>query len=65
MISNCRICAVSRYCSKYLNDNKTAVNWTRVGHVIATATKGRSNFAGIYIDDFCEYSNDALLSLRA
>jgi hypothetical protein len=41
-----------QYCHQYLNDNKTAVNWTRVGGVIAHRTAGRENFAGIYIDDF-------------
>jgi hypothetical protein len=44
--------ALFQYCDKYLNGNKTAVNWTAVGHTIATETAGRSNFAGIYIDDF-------------
>jgi hypothetical protein len=41
-----------QYCHDYLNNNHTAVNWTRVGHVIAERTAGRSNFAGLYIDDF-------------
>jgi hypothetical protein len=40
------------YCHLYLNDQKTDVNWTRVGAVIANATRGRHNFVGVYIDDF-------------
>lgn len=40
------------YCAQYLNDAKSDVNWTRVGTVIASRTLGRSNFMGIYIDDF-------------
>jgi hypothetical protein len=43
---------VADYCHLYLNDQKTDVNWTRVGAVIANRTQGRSNFMGIYIDDF-------------
>eukprot|EP01051_Picozoa_sp_SAG22_P010742 SAG22_NODE_983_length_6163_cov_8.370053_5_plen_461_part_00 len=38
------------YCPLYLNDQRTDVNWTRVGAVIANRTRGRTNFVGIYID---------------
>ena len=40
------------YCPAYLDDAKTDINWTRVGGAIASATVGKSNFAGMYIDDF-------------
>ena len=43
---------IADYCHLYLNDQKTDVNWTRVGAVIANRTQGRSNFMGLYIDDF-------------
>ena len=35
-----------------LDDARTDVNWTRVGSAIASATVGKPNFKGIYIDDF-------------
>ena len=43
---------LSEYCHMFLNDLRTDINWTRVGTVIANATRGRKNFVGVYIDDF-------------
>jgi hypothetical protein len=40
------------YCPTYLNDAKTDVNWTRTAAIIANRTLGRSNFVGLYLDDF-------------
>ena len=40
------------YCPHMLNDLGDDVNWTRVGQYLGNATGNRTNFRGIYIDDF-------------
>ena len=40
------------YPPEFLNDGKSDVNWTRAGSAVATATLGRPNFGGLYVDDF-------------
>ena len=40
------------YCAHMLNDLGDDVDWTRVGQYLGNATGNRTNFRGIYIDDF-------------
>eukprot|EP01047_Picozoa_sp_COSAG01_P092609 COSAG01_NODE_23945_length_796_cov_0.691535_1_plen_214_part_10 len=47
---------IFEYCSKFADSHGPAkgleVNWTRTGQLIAQSSVGRSNFHGIYIDDW-------------
>lgn len=40
------------YCSVFLNAARTDLNWSAIGHHIATAGSGYPHFLGCYIDDF-------------
>jgi hypothetical protein len=40
------------YCSVFHNSAGTDLNWTAVGHELATRAAGYPHFVGVYIDDF-------------